>query len=89
MFAFIQAQRFWIKRCFRGNSHDLRMSDYQVRTYKGFNNHMVLTCVAMQYVQRERMKNAQDLPLLSYNDVRILLAKKHERISVTIYPHTE
>jgi SRSO17 transposase len=75
MFAFMQAQRFWIERCFRDDSHDLGMSDYQVRTYKGFNNHMALTCVAMQYVQRQRMKNAKDLPLLSYNDVRILLAK--------------
>jgi SRSO17 transposase len=74
-FAFMQSQRFWIERCFRDDSHDLGMSDYQVRTYKGFNNHMALTCVAMQYVQRERMKNAKDLPLLSYNDVRILLAK--------------
>lgn len=35
-FAFMQAQRFWIERCFRDNSHDLGMSDYQVRTYKGF-----------------------------------------------------
>lgn len=76
MFAFMQAQRFWIERCFRDDSHDLGMSDYQVRTYKGFNNHMALTCVAMQYVQRERIKNAKSLPLLSYNDIRILLAKE-------------
>ena len=76
MFAFMQSQRFWIERCFRDDSHDLGMSDYQVRTYKGFNNHMALTCVAMQYVLRERMKNAKELPLLSYNDVRILLAKE-------------
>jgi SRSO17 transposase len=74
-FAFMQAQRFWIERCFRDDSHDLGMSDYQVRTYKGFNNHMALTCVAMQYVMRERVKNAAELPLLSYSDVRILLAK--------------
>lgn len=75
-FAFMQAQRFWIERCFRDDSHDLGMSDYQVRTYKGFNNHMALTCVAMQYVMRERIKNRIELPLLSYNDVRILLAKE-------------
>lgn len=74
-FAFMQSQRFWIERCFRDDSHDLGMLDYQVRKYKGFNNHMALTCVAMQYVQRERMKNVKDLPLLSYNDVRILIAK--------------
>jgi SRSO17 transposase len=74
MFVFMQAQRFWIERCFRDDSHDLGMSDYQVRTYKGFNNHMALTCVAMQYVLRERMKNSKEVPLLSYNDIRIILA---------------
>lgn len=74
IFAFMQGQRFWIERCFRDDSHDLGMSDYQVRTYKGFINHMALTCVAMQYVMRERIKNVKEVPLLSYNDVRILLA---------------
>lgn len=76
MFAFMQAQRFWIERCFRDDSHDLGMSDYQVRTYRGWNNHMSLTCVAMQYVFRQRIRNSESFPLLSYNDVRILIAEK-------------
>jgi len=73
-FAFMQGQRFWIERCFRDNSHDLGMSDYQVRKYKGFNNHMALTCLAMEFVLLQRFKNNELIPLLSYNDVRILLA---------------
>jgi SRSO17 transposase len=76
MFAFMQAQRFWIERCFKDDSHDLGMSDYQVRTYKGWNNHMSLTCVAMQFVLRQRIRNSEIIPLLSYNDVRILLAEQ-------------
>lgn len=76
VFAFMQAQRFWIEKCFRDDSHDLGMSDYQVRTFKGFSNHMALTSVAMQYVQRQRMQNKVEIPLLSYNDVRILIAKE-------------
>jgi len=75
-FAFMQAQRFWIERCFRDNSHDLGMSDYQVRTYKGFFNHMTLTCVALEWVLTERLENAGDIPLLSVNDIRILIAKE-------------
>lgn len=73
-FAFMQAQRFWIEKCFRDDSHDLGMSDYQVRSYKGFYNHMALTCVAMQFVLRQRIAGQKDYPLLSYNDVRILYA---------------
>jgi len=75
-FAFMQAQRFWIERCFRDDSHDLGMSDYQVRTYKGFNNHLALTYAAMEYVQNQRLQNITGIPLLSFNDVRILLAKE-------------
>jgi len=75
-FAFMQAQRFWIERCFRDDSHDLGMSDYQVRLYKGFFNHMALTCVAMEYILNERLENVQALPLLSTNDIRLLIAKE-------------
>ncbi len=75
-FALMQAQRFWIERCFRDDSHDLGMSDYQVRSFKGFNNHMALTCVAMEYILTERLKNSQEAPLLSANDIRILIAKE-------------
>ena len=75
-FAFMQAQRFWIERCFRDDSHDLGMSDYQVRTNKGFFNHMTLTCVALEWVLTERLENAGDIPLLSVNDIRILIARE-------------
>jgi len=75
-FAYMQAQRFWIERCFRDDSHDLGMSDYQVRTFRGFNNHMALTCVALEYILTERLKNAQEIPLLSTNDIRLLLARE-------------
>ncbi len=75
-FAFMQAQRFWIERCFRDDSHDLGMSDYQVRTYKGFLNHMTLTCVALEWVLTERLENADAIPLLSVNDIRILIASE-------------
>jgi SRSO17 transposase len=75
-FAFMQAQRFWIERCFRDDSHDLGMSDYQVRTFRGFNNHMALTCVAMEYILTERLKNSLEAPLLSANDIRLLIAKE-------------
>jgi SRSO17 transposase len=75
-FAIMQAQRFWIERCFRDSSHDLGMSDYQVRTYKGFFNHMALTSVALEWILTERLANKIEVPLLSVNDIRILIAKE-------------
>ena len=76
VFAFMQAQRFWIEKCFRDNSHDLGMSDYQVRTYRGWNNHMALTSLAMLFVTQQRINQKEYAPLLSYNDVRQLLVEK-------------
>lgn len=75
-YAFMQAQRIWIEKCFRDNSNDLGMSDYQVRTFRGFCNHMTLTSVALEWVLNERLENAKDIPLLSVNDIRILIAKE-------------
>jgi len=74
-FAFLQAQRFWVEKCFRDDSHDLGMSDYQVRSYNGWNNHMALTCLAMEYMLNQKLKYKIDIPLLSCNDVRELLVE--------------
>ena len=75
MFAFMQAQRFWVEKCFRDDSHDLGMSDYQVRSYNGWNNHMALTSLAMEYMSNQKLKYKIDIPLLSCNDVRELLVE--------------
>jgi len=37
---------------------------------------MTLTCVALEWVLTERLENASNIPLLSVNDVRILIAKE-------------
>lgn len=75
LFAFMQAQRFWVEKCFRDDSHDLGMSDYQVRTYNGWNNHMALTFLAMEYILNQKLKFKSDFQLLSCNDVRELLVE--------------
>jgi SRSO17 transposase len=76
MFAFMQAQRCWVEKCFRDDSHDLGMSDYQVRTFRGWNNHMALTCLAMEYVLTQKLEFKTSIPLLSYNDVRELFVER-------------
>jgi hypothetical protein len=67
---------FGLNDAFGTTVNDLGMSDYLVRTYKGFFNHMTLTCVALEWVLTERLENAVDIPLLSVNDIRILIAKE-------------
>ena len=74
-FAFMQSQRFWVEKCFRDDSHNLGMSDYQVRTYKGWNNHMALTCLAMEYGLNYKLEFKIEVPLLSYTDIRELIVE--------------
>ena len=37
---------------------------------------VALNFVAMEYILTERLENVQDLPLLSTNDIRLLIAKE-------------
>ncbi len=37
---------------------------------------MALTCVAIEYILRERLKNSQVVPLLSANNIRLLIARE-------------
>ncbi len=75
-FAFMQAQRFWIERTFMDNSCKIGMSDYQVRTYKGWDNHMALTSLVMLFVTEQRINNKEYAPLLSHNAVREKLVEQ-------------
>lgn len=75
MFAYMQAQRFWIEKCFKDDNHDLGMSDYQVRGWKGWHNHMVLTFLSMLFITEQRIKYQENMPLLLYNDARELLSE--------------
>lgn len=72
-FAFMQGQRYWIEKTFRDNSTDLGMSDYQIRGYNAWYHFQALTMIAMLFVLKEKIRNKDSIPLLSYRDVRILI----------------
>jgi SRSO17 transposase len=70
-FAFMQAQRHWIERAFEDGKGELGMVDYQVRKYNAWYHHQALVMLAMQYVNKKKIKLKQDIPLLSVRDVRL------------------
>lgn len=71
--AYRQTQRFWIERAFQDAKSELGMADYEVRGWKGWHHHMALVCLALLFALKERLAQAQDIPLLSVRDLVELL----------------
>lgn len=71
--AYMQAQRFWVEKSFKDGSKDIGMSDYQVRKYNAWYHFQALSMLAMLFILKEKMKNKECLPLLSYRDLKIIL----------------
>lgn len=72
-FAYMQSQRFWIEKSFKDNSKDIGMSDYQIRKHNSWYHFQALTMMTMLFVLEEKIRNKDNLPLLSYRDVKILV----------------
>ena len=67
----VQTQRFWIERAFQDAKSELGMADYEVRGWKGWHHHMALVCLALVFTVKERIAQAESLPLLSVRDMSI------------------
>lgn len=72
--AYMQAQRFWIERCFQDAKSELGMAQYEVRGWIGWHHHMTLVCLALLFLLKERCKASMHTPLLSARDIVELLA---------------
>ena len=71
--AYMQTQRFWVERAFQDAKSELGMADYEVRGWKGWHHHMALVCLALVFTLKERIAQADRLPLLSVRDIVELL----------------
>ena len=72
---FMQRQRYWIERIFQEAKNEAGMDEYQARSWMAWHHHIALVMMAMLFLLRERLQGSDDLPLLSTNDVKILLAR--------------
>lgn len=72
--AYMQAQRFWIERCFQDAKSELGLAQYEVRGWTGWHHHMTLGCLALLFLLQERCKAGTQTPLLSARDIVELLA---------------
>ena len=72
--AYMQAQRFWIERCFQDAKSELGMAQYEVRGWPGWHHHITLACLALLFLVQERHGASVHTPLLSARDIVELLA---------------
>jgi SRSO17 transposase len=71
--AYVQGQRFWIEHAFHEAKSQLGMAQYQVRVWSGWHHHMALVALATVFMSKEKVKNKNSHPLLSYRDITELL----------------
>jgi SRSO17 transposase len=71
--AYVQGQRFWIEHAFHEAKSQLGMAQYQVRVWNGWHHHMALVALATMFIAREKARNSESHPLLSYRDITELL----------------
>lgn len=72
-YAYFQAQRYWVERCFDDAKNELGMSDYQVRKWQGWHHHHALVMMAALFLLKERLSQQEAVPLMSLRDARLLM----------------
>jgi SRSO17 transposase len=70
-----QRQRYWIERVFQDAKNEAGLDEYQARSWQAWYHHAALVMMAMLFLLRERLEQAENLPLLSARDVKLLLAR--------------
>ena len=72
-YAYFQAQRYWVERCFDDAKNELGLSDYQVRKWQGWHHHQALVMMAALFLLKERLSQQETVPLMSLRDARLLI----------------
>lgn len=70
---FRQMQRYWIERGFQEIKEQLGLHQYQVRGWKAWHHHIALTMMALHFILETQIENAENLPLMSCGDVKLML----------------
>ena len=75
--AYFQASRYWVERCFDDSKNELGMSGYQVTGWLAWQHHMALVMMAGLYILTLKLDKQDQMPLLSVRDARLLVIAIH------------
>lgn len=68
-----QMQRYWIERAFQEIKEQIGLAQYQVRGWQAWQHHIALTMMALHFILETQIENAENLPLMSCGDVKLML----------------
>lgn len=66
---YMQGQRYLVERAFQDSKNQCGMGQYQARGWRSWHHHMTMVMLAMQFMLSQQLKNSEDFPLLSSNDI--------------------
>lgn len=72
-FAYFISQRYWVERSFDNAKNELGMSDYQIRKWQSWHTHQAIRMLASLMITTKMIESKEQIPLLSFKDVRILV----------------
>lgn len=72
-YAYFVSQRYWVERSFDNAKNELGMSDYQIRKWQSWHTHHAIVMMASLYIATQLIEHQQEVSLLSFRDVRIIL----------------
>jgi SRSO17 transposase len=73
LFVWMSGRRWAIEQCFEESKSDVGMDHYEVRTYKGWHHHMLMTMLAHFFLWRLKIRLEKKSPALTVPQLRRLL----------------
>ncbi len=68
--AYMQAQRFFVEHCIKESKQILGLDQFQTRKWLAWQHQVALNFLVSAFILKEKLRNFEDLPLLSANDIK-------------------
>lgn len=68
--AYMQAQRFFVEHCIKESKQILGIDQFQTRKWLAWQHQVALNFLVSSFILKEKLRNFEDLPLLSANDIK-------------------
>lgn len=71
--AYMQAQRFFVEHCIKESKQILGIDQFQTRKWNAWVHQTALNFMVSSFILKEKLRNNEDLPLLSARDIKELI----------------
>jgi len=71
--AYMQAQRFFVEHCIKESKQILGIDQFQTRKWNAWLHQVALNFMVSSFILKEKLRNNEDLPLLSARDIKELI----------------